>query len=270
MTQQTTQELIRDQQPYTAYYCEENAFLLGERLYNENYLKRSSQDGISTPPPELVCISNVSKSVLLSFQRAAQKPEAHTQQYTVCWDYHVVVAYRGRIYDLDTMLPFPIPAEDYIRATFMQFPKVQAKYRPIFRCLPFPEVGRHFYSDRSHMLNRQSGEYQESPPPWDPIMRAPPSANEADPNLNGEPECWDLASCIDMTSVGNESAVTGNQINGNSKGDGGNQGTEGAEPPVHHTFGKIGRPPKHLPEPLSLAVFAERLKVQIPEIEDYT
>jgi len=68
-----------------------------------------------------VFISNQSKTVALWKQRKANSPSS-----PVVWDYHVVLLLtsRGRekidqswIYDFDTILPMPCPAQGYVTSS---------------------------------------------------------------------------------------------------------------------------------------------------------
>jgi hypothetical protein len=99
----------RDDCAYTACYCEENALLLARRL-------RAS----GAAPAALlwvVFISNPPRAVPLLCQRASSRPDG-----LVVWDYHALVVegphdgLRARAWDLDTVLPFPCPLEDYAAA----------------------------------------------------------------------------------------------------------------------------------------------------------
>lgn len=87
----------RDNFIYTSQYCEENVYLLAQKLQQDN--------------PQLktfaVFVSNTQRLVVLSEQRAAKAPGQ-----PVYWDYHVILFSIDEndellVWDLDTTLPFP-------------------------------------------------------------------------------------------------------------------------------------------------------------------
>ncbi|GMR53699.1 hypothetical protein PMAYCL1PPCAC_23894 [Pristionchus mayeri] len=138
---------------YQSCYCEENVYLMGKEL-SDQWPGQSFH---------VLFISNPSRSVLISNQRAKENE-------IVCWDYHVVLLHLhhdlSSIYDLDTRLPFPCPASQYLTHSF---PKgVSPELTPLFRVLPLHSYLSYFSSDRSHMIS-QSGEYLSPPPSWPPI-----------------------------------------------------------------------------------------------------
>lgn len=125
---------------YTPFYCEENVWHLCE-------------DGAGT----VVVISSPSRATPLWKQRAAGDTEE-----PVFWDYHVILVRDGRVFDLDTTLPFPCPLEEYVDETF----RLPAAVR--FRCFDAEDYRRGFGSDRSHMRD-EHGHWRAPPPPWPAI-----------------------------------------------------------------------------------------------------
>ncbi|KDQ33166.1 hypothetical protein PLEOSDRAFT_153172 [Pleurotus ostreatus PC15] len=127
---------------------------------------------------------------------------AHQDLYPVVWDYHVVMALRLRaapssevqqsegaddlgdtagaicrcwVYDFDTRLGSPCPAEKYITQSFCPCP---ARFQSMFRVVPGQDYIDFFASDRSHMLSPSSSQLQikgqrpeySKPPPDYPCL----------------------------------------------------------------------------------------------------
>ncbi|KAJ7738529.1 N-terminal glutamine amidase-domain-containing protein [Mycena maculata] len=121
---------------YTAFYCEENVYLLCEAL--------SMYEEVAA-----VIVSNRTKTVALWNQKLSRDTQP------VIWDYHVVLLLRSGdhqywIYDFDTRLPFPCLLKDYLQHTFQDVPSA---YRSLFRIVPGTTYIENFASDRSHMVN---------------------------------------------------------------------------------------------------------------------
>lgn len=153
---------------YQPFYCEENAYHLG-------------QDPIlGERPRSVVFVSNVDRACAMWDQRAAG-PRGRA----LLWDYHVVVLARDpwEIWDLDTHLPLPSPAIDYLAKSFRL--GIAEVYLPRFRVIDAATFAATFSSDRSHML-RRDGTFKRTPPPW-PMIGPPDRA----PNL---------ARFVDMTA----------------------------------------------------------------------
>ncbi|KAG1121468.1 hypothetical protein G6F42_012397 [Rhizopus arrhizus] len=146
---------------YTACYCEENIYMLCSEILKKR--------------PELIddfsvlFISNPHRSVPLWQQRAGRGDE-----HVVIWDYHVVLYYKqdseALIYDFDTFLPFPSPADFYALETFKPNMVIKDEYKHMFRLIPAKAYLDHFESDRSHMLN-ENGEYTATPPQYPAIIK---------------------------------------------------------------------------------------------------
>ncbi|MCP4753769.1 MAG: hypothetical protein GY866_23030 [Proteobacteria bacterium] len=132
---------------YWPFYCEENIW----------HLSRST--GLADLVPKVVFISNPGKRCALANQRAANGG-------FVIWDYHVVMMTDGKIWDLDTLLPFPCLMSEYLERSFM--PELDDEFRSFFRVVEADDFIGAFASDRSHMLDEQ-GDYLHPPPPWPAI-----------------------------------------------------------------------------------------------------
>ena len=142
---------------YQAYYCEENAY----HLARDPILGGRARD--------VVFVSNASRTFAMWNQRAAgQRGKA------LVWDYHVVVLAHDpwEIWDLDTLLPFPSRAIDYLARSF--HPDIPDPYLPRFRVIEASVFEATFASDRSHMM-RRDGRFKKPPPPW-PRIGAPDRA----------------------------------------------------------------------------------------------
>ncbi|KAF4608341.1 hypothetical protein EYR40_000685 [Pleurotus pulmonarius] len=156
----------------TAFWCEENVYILIRQFL-------LSQQIIEHWDIFAIIISNVDKSVALWDQKLAQQ-----DLYPVVWDYHVVMLLRLRmahssevhqsegtddlgditgavchcwVYDFDTRLGSPCPAEKYITQSFRPCP---AQFQSMFRVVPGQDYIDYFASDRSHMLLPSSSQLQ--------------------------------------------------------------------------------------------------------------
>eukprot|EP00455_Lapot_gusevi_P048592 TRINITY_DN6738_c0_g3_i2.p1 TRINITY_DN6738_c0_g3~~TRINITY_DN6738_c0_g3_i2.p1 ORF type:complete len:184 (-),score=14.86 TRINITY_DN6738_c0_g3_i2:13-564(-) len=159
---------------YTKCYCEENVWHLCARFESE---------GFDLSKTFAVFCSNPFKTVPLFCQASSQLDEG-----LVIWDYHVFLLYQPdndqhMIYDLDTMLPFPCPARQYVERTFVPSTAYKREYRQQFRVVPAQEYLRIFSSDRSHMF--QEGRWL-SPPPSYPCIQAPGTTMNLDRFWNME------------------------------------------------------------------------------------
>lgn len=125
---------------YTPLFCEENIWLLANRLRDR---------GMSDKQTFVLFLSNPAKSIILRHQKAAQPGQF------IVWDYHVVLqVHRNQddwIYDFDSRLPFPCPLSTYLSLTFSEQDSLPKRYRTWIRQIPATEYLKHFYSDRSHM-----------------------------------------------------------------------------------------------------------------------
>lgn len=149
---------------YHPYYCEENIWHLAQHLELSNYDQKN-----------VVFISNRNKTCAVWHMRAGQSNQP------LIWDYHVILlAQKGTswwVWDLDTTLGLPIPAETYFIESFRPVPAV---YLPQFRVVGAAEYTAHFFSDRSHML--RNGQWMAPPPPW-PTIQQLDAENEGGTNL---------------------------------------------------------------------------------------
>src|SRR5690606_24324741 len=90
-------------------------------------------------------ISNGERACPLWQQRAAAPGEA------VCWDYHVILLAEGspwEVWDLDTRLGCPVPANVWVEATFPGADGWAARWLPRFRVMTAGEYRRRLSSDR--------------------------------------------------------------------------------------------------------------------------
>lgn len=144
--------------PYTPLFCEENIWQLARQLVAE---------GVDPETLQVIVISNAQRQVVLFSQRNGGEL-GH-----VVWDYHVVLRRHDeagdRIYDFDSLLPFPCDSRDYVAATFGLQNELEASLRATLRTIPAAEYLHRFYSDRSHMHGAvAAGAF----PPWPAITPA--------------------------------------------------------------------------------------------------
>lgn len=128
------------------FYCEENVW----HLCQEPALAARRRD--------VVFVSNAARACAMGSQKAGRgKP--------VVWDYHVVLLAwdPAEIWDVDCTLGAPLPAIDWLRASF--HPGVEPRFLPSFRVVPADLFVETFTSDRSHM-RLPDGSFRAPPPPW--------------------------------------------------------------------------------------------------------
>lgn len=147
---------------HAAQFCEENVWWLAQALID---------DGIDAELLHALVFSNPWEHIVLLNQRQAESNRA------LVWDYHVVlegqIDDRAWIFDLDSRLPLPTPAEQYFAETFPKQLALPEPLRAWVRPIPAQRYLAHFYSDRSHMI----GQVAISDFPAWPII-APSNASE--------------------------------------------------------------------------------------------
>ena len=174
---------------YAPYYCEENVYRMAGALAAAGQLPGDAA---------AVFIANAGLSCAFAEQRAAPPGEA------LLWDYHVVLLTggtggpdrdwknasptRATLWDLDTRLDFPCPADLYLARTFPE-PLPEA-YRPRFRAVPASRLLREFSSDRRHMRGAD-GAWLQTPPAWPEVRGdAARSSHELERILNLDNPAW--------------------------------------------------------------------------------
>lgn len=141
--------------PYQPYYCEENIWHLCASPLFEGKEKC------------VLILTNPDKAFAIFFSRSAAKPESF-----ILWDYHVIFAVKDKewtIWDPDTRLGIPVPAQHYLKYSF---PGLKKPFQPQFRVLEADVYHETLSSDRSHMLD-QDGNWNAPPPSWEPIQNGP-------------------------------------------------------------------------------------------------
>lgn len=132
---------------YCAYFCEENIW----------HLCTDERVGVPLEERRVVFISNPRGRVAMRKQRAGE-----SRAGLVLWDYHVVLLARGKVWDLDSTLGYPVPLDQWVEDSF--FPLVRG-YEPRFRVIDAPTYLANFSSDRSHMMG-SDGAPLKPLPPW--------------------------------------------------------------------------------------------------------
>ena len=137
---------------YQAYYCEENLWHL------------ATDPRVGGKPRHVVIVTNAAKTVAVWGQRAGV--EGGREDGLVVWDYHVVlVAGLGAdavVWDLDAVGGAPMPALDYLCATFRAAPPA---YAPSFRWMTAEDYRDALHSDRRHM-KADDGTWLQPVPSW--------------------------------------------------------------------------------------------------------
>ncbi len=179
---------------YQAFYCEENAFHLSQ---HPHFAGRHAS---------ALFVTGGAGECVMWHQKAARRPGA-----PLSWDYHVFVLARDpwEIWDFDTVLGCPVPAEGYLRRSFRPEVDLPPELTPVFRLVGAAELQATFASDRSHM-RRLDGRYVKPPPPWEPIAGLGATStlrrflDMSDPIAG---EVLDLAALLaKVSAVGGESA----------------------------------------------------------------
>lgn len=141
----------RNQFRYQPYFCEENAWWL------------CAEPALGPGLRQVIFVRNAFGHCPFQQQRAAA-PGA-----LLWWDYHcVVLDGAGRIWDLDSRLPLPLPLGAWLAGSFPFFRELEVPLQPRFRLVPGPDYRRDFASDRSHM-RAPNGSLRQPAPPWPAI-----------------------------------------------------------------------------------------------------
>lgn len=152
---------------YAGCYCEENVWLLCQRLCDT----REAHESELT----VVFISNSEQQVWLCEQRAGQNAAG-----LVVWDYHVLALQRQEssmvVWDLDSLLPLPCCFAHFATAA-LRIGEVTPLLHRRYRCVPWPAFRRRFASDRRHMRTSVGG-WQMPPPRWSCIFPAGSQSGE--------------------------------------------------------------------------------------------
>jgi hypothetical protein len=145
---------------YQPYWCEENIWHLCRALE-----ERAME-------PRAVFVTSVAQAFPIRHQRAAPRMAWMT------WDYHVVALSRGDgdpglwIWDLDSWLGAPAPADQWLEVSFDGSEGVPPSHRPRFRVMAGRDYVSALMSDRSHMRVAGGG-FAKAPPPWPTIGVTP-------------------------------------------------------------------------------------------------
>lgn len=157
--------LERSDFTYTSQYCEENVYMLCKKLRSARV---ADQEGSNL---FVVFISNENRQVPLWNQKASKGTEG-----LVIWDYHVICVQKTtekdtqfQVWDLDTVLPFPVPLHQYITEAIRPSLPLHRKFRRLFRLIHAPIFLHYFASDRRHMRNAE-GKWIAPPPPHNCII----------------------------------------------------------------------------------------------------
>ncbi|GFY42532.1 protein N-terminal glutamine amidohydrolase [Trichonephila inaurata madagascariensis] len=163
---------------YTSCYCEENVWKLCE------YVKNNQSNLLSNC--YAVFISNRNQTVPLWYQKSGKD-----ENKLAVWDYHVIFIYHSNddkgalVYDLDTVLPFPVPLEKYAPLTFQFETYLQPIHHRCFRVIPAELFLKTFASDRSRMKS-SDGSWIKEPPPY-PCLSTSDSTNNIDDFISMDP-----------------------------------------------------------------------------------
>ncbi len=163
---------------YWPRFCEENVWHLAG---GEQFRARDAWVAVVTNPR---------RAVAMWFQRASELPGQ-----PLLWDYHVIMFARTargmvEVWDLDTLLGLPVPAEHYLAASF-EAVETPDELRPRFRFMTASEYRDGFSSDRRHMKDEDGG-WLAPPPPWAAIGRGHSLPSMLDLEATGPGQVLDL------------------------------------------------------------------------------
>jgi len=150
------ERLRADASAYCACYCEEN---VARRLAALPAAAAERRRFFA------LVISNARRSVAVAHQRAAGAESGGV----VVWDYHVVLLENRAddnmwlVFDLDSTLPFPSVASEYLSAAFPL--AAREELRPAFRLAGAELFLARFSSTRRHMRGAD-GAWLAPPPSW--------------------------------------------------------------------------------------------------------
>ena len=125
---------------YTPLFCEENIWLLCQKLANR---------GLNPEDMSALFLTNAARQTPVLQQKRSPNPDLPTW-----WDYHVVLqAYADTSYilDFDTRLPFAAPSEIYFQECFLLQQDLPDEQQIYLKKIPAAVYLQQFSSDRSHM-----------------------------------------------------------------------------------------------------------------------
>lgn len=139
---------------YTAFFCEENIWLLAKALADQRY---------DIDKMQVLFLANPVNSLPVYQQLLAPAGQP------VYWDYHVILLLTmpdsAYLFDLDSRLDFPCEQFTYLQRSFYDQQHWPEKLKPRVRIIPAGSYLRHFSSDRSHMRNLlPASEFPDYPP----------------------------------------------------------------------------------------------------------
>lgn len=160
-----------EQSNYCANYCEENIWQLAKQIDN---------------PCLIIFISNPDRQVALWQQQAAPPGQP------LVWDYHVTLFEQRDTqilcHDLDSRLNSPLPAIDYLTATFPQLKNLPPQYQPHFKLIEKHRYLSGFASNRQHMRDNQ--QWLSPPPNWPCIGISPTQPDNLQQFIDSNDERW--------------------------------------------------------------------------------
>ena len=90
----------------------------------------------------------------------------------VIWDYHVIGIHKSSklkksfVFDFDATLEFPVSFEIYSQRALCLIENIHKKFVRKYRVVSGKYYVDNFASDRSHMLNKETGEYMSETPTY--------------------------------------------------------------------------------------------------------
>ena len=117
------------------------------------------------------CKSEISK-YSCDFSSLGSQAAGREEDGLVMWDYHVILVVKddsshSLVYDLDTILPFPVSFKTYCDSTFGDESSIMEKFRRKFRVVPGADYLSGLSSDRRHMRSdKEDREWLQPPPLW--------------------------------------------------------------------------------------------------------
>ena len=208
-------KLSRSLFKYTSCYCEENIYKLMETF--RNFAASSSSSSIPSSCPsknlpgnfqnnfnnfKVLFLSNQNQTFPIWYQRAGQTGPNGVG--FCCWDYHVIAIdiEEKLIYDLDSTLKveessqsslsgalpsenhenptFPLKIETYFKHLLQSDTNFAPQFHQKIHLIDADFYLKNFASDRSHMINEKTGQYNATPPDYDCIVNNNGETNNLD------------------------------------------------------------------------------------------
>jgi hypothetical protein len=172
----------------------------------------NANDTVETSVADGAADGTTTTPILLPKQQQQVQPQqpSDSNEYIIC------TSNSSMVWDMDSYLPCPCPFDQYMTRVFGDGPSwPPADYIPYFRVVEAWTFLNHFSSDRSHMIQRDTGQWTAPPPNYQCIILPPPTAQQKQQQQKSLLSCGN-ASNNDMTLprymiISEQDVANGNQ-----------------------------------------------------------